>query len=57
MAVLLGDDVQCLLLGVSTTQVLLKRLETSLKHHSFCQILFMELSYAGDSNNIVSISG
>ena len=28
-----------------------------LKCHSFCQILFMELPYAGDSNNIVSISG
>ena len=50
MAVLPGDDVQHLLLGVSTTQVLFQ-------HHFFCQILFMELSYAGDSNSIVSISG
>ena len=51
MVVLPGDDVQCLLLGVSIIQ------DSFLEHHFFLQILFIELSLTGDANNIISISG
>ena len=49
--VLPGDDVQCLLLGVSIIQ------DDSLEHQSFHQILFIGLSSIGDSNDVISISG
>ena len=51
MAVLLGDDVQCLLLGVGIIQ------DDFSEHQSFHQILFIGLSLIGDSNNVISISG
>ena len=51
MVVLPGDDVQCLLLGVSIIQ------DGFLEHQFYLQILFIELSLTGDSNNIISISG
>ena len=51
MAVLPGDDVQHLLLGGSIIQ------DGFLEHKFFLQILFIEISLAGDSNNVTSISG
>ena len=50
-AVLLGDDMQCLLLGVGIIQ------DDFLGCQSFHQILFIELPSIGDSNNVISISG
>ena len=51
MVVLPGDDVQCLLLRVGIIQ------DDFLGCQSFYQILFIELSSTGDSNNVISISG
>ena len=51
MVVLPGDDVQCLLLGVSIIQ------DGFLEHQFFLQILFIEILLAGDSNKVTSISG
>ena len=51
MAVLLGDDVQHLLLRVSVTQ------DDFLECPSFYQVFFIVLSLTGDSNNIISVSG
>ena len=50
MAVLLGDDVQHLLLRVGIIQ------DDFLGCQSFHQILFIGLSSIGDSNNVISIS-
>ena len=46
-----GDDVQHLLFGVSIIQ------DGFLEHQFFLQILFIEISLVGDSNDVTSISG